>query len=663
MSRFGPVAVLFLLATCSPLSHAVTNAQLFAYAAANYPTLFSGAVTAGHYQQYDYQYYADTRNYLAVDTTGMVYLLGPATGGVIKPVGAMTDFATVVTSWQSTGGHTLMNHAGLYTQFEDRGWASGYWSGQVIQTWDQYDSVVGSTVAQEVGLQLDKMQAMGVNTITFELRTADATNTGNFTPPDCNENPVLGAQFPQPTATELANLPLVLDAAQSHGMKVWLRLTTSHMEQQPFTNNQTWLGAILGAVGQHPALDLVILDGTPYTVTNANGSLSCGIPAESPLWLGPQGVAATYLKAALQYAMGLGIPARKLSAEAIVGDFFLESGAPAGSGATDSHLWSPIAVEKGVFDQLGIPASERTYALSFYERRKCSDAQSQPCTDTDPHDWADQTLQYVTGVVGTGPRIVVTEMGDNTPVDQVHWTTPHAVESLVFLLHKYNLDGGAFWRWTSFNTSEDSDTTLATPVKRRGTAFTYNPVQKEILDMAGFHLSQVPNGSFEGAVAQGVPVGWTAGGQGSVAPYLLTQEPGEPEVPSRGNTALRLITGAGSATVTAASAMIPVTSGTLYTTTANLRFAWTGDPAAGTGPSPSRPQVFANVLYYQSGGGASAVRAQDAFAWYQEDSTTGFGTFPLQYTPPTDAAYVVLQFGAARNGLAAPILLDVDNVR
>ena len=112
------------------------------------------------------------------------------------------------------GGRFLVRNSGVYTQFERRGWASEYWSGEVIQNWNTFDSVVGSTVAQEVSLQLDKMKALGVNTITFELRTADPTFTGNFVPPDCNEPSVLGLQFPQPTAAELSNLPLFFDLAR-----------------------------------------------------------------------------------------------------------------------------------------------------------------------------------------------------------------------------------------------------------------------------------------------------------------------------------------------------------------------------------------------------------------------------------------------------------------
>jgi len=584
-------------------------------------------------------------------------------------VGSATIHATIGSVFGAASvtvtspGHFLVKDAGLFTQFEERGSTAGYYSGQVIQTWNTVDPVVGTTVAAEVGSQLDAMKAMGVNTITVQLRTSDATYTGNFTPPDCNEPPVLGLQFPQPTATELANLPLLFDAVGSRGMRIWLSLINTHMEQQPPTNSQTWIGAILGAVGQHPALDLVLFDGTPYTVPSSGGTQVCGTPAEGPLWLGPGSTAPVYVQWAMGYAMSLGVPAHKLSAEAIVGSYFVESGAPAGSNATGGHLWSPIAVEKTIFDNLGIPASQRTYALSFYEHRKCSDAGTQPCTDTDPHSWADQTLQYVTGVVGSGPRIVAPEMGDLPPVDPVQWKTQWALESLAFLLPKYGVEGGSFWRWTSFVNSEDANPTLATPVKLRGVAYTYTPVQKEVLDLAGFHLPLVPNGSFEGSVVQGVPASWTASGNGSVAQYLLTVEAGQPEVPSRGVHALRMVTGSTAATVAATSVPIPVTAGTLYTTTANLRFAWTGDPAVGTGPSASRPQVFIDILYFQPNGAPSAVLAQTSQAYFQEDSTSGFATFPLQYTTPSDAAFVQIRFGASQNGLASPITLDVDNVR
>ena len=596
-----------------------------------------------------------------VDSTGMVTAKGIGNTTIQATLNSVSGSTTLTVT---TPGHFLVKNAGLYTQIERRGATSTYWSGQLIQTFNDFDALVGSTVAQEASLQLDKMREMGVNTITFELRTADPTFTGTFAPPDCNLGPALGFQFPLPTATELSNLPLFFDMVQSKGMKVWLRLVNTHMEQQPPTNSQTWLGAIFGAIGKHPALDLILFEGDAHLEPGPNGTTTCGIPAEPPLWLGPGSVPVTYVQWAINFAMSQGLPAQKLSAEAIIGSYFLESSPPAGSNATNGHLWSPIAVEKMIFDNLNIPAGQRTYALSFYAHRKCSDAQTLPCTDLDPNDWADQTLQYVTGVAGAGPRIVAPEMGDLTPVDQVKWNTQHALESLVFLLNKYAIDGGSFWRWVSFFNSEDSDPTLAAAVKQRGVNFAYNAVQKEVVDMGGFHLSAVPNGSFEGAVsANGVPMGWTASGSGAVTQYLLTQEPGEPEVPSRGTHAMRVVTGSGANdSVSATSTQIPVTSSTLFTTTSNLRFAWTGDPNPG-GPPNSRPQVFITILYFQQNGTLSSIRAQDTLAYFQENSTTGFATVPVQYTTPSDTAFIAIQFGAARNGLPAAITLDVDNVR
>ena len=60
---------------------------------------------------------------------------------------------------------------GLYVQFERRGWPSGYWSGDLIKNFADFDEVVGHTVTEEVSQQLDVMRTIGVNTITFELRS------------------------------------------------------------------------------------------------------------------------------------------------------------------------------------------------------------------------------------------------------------------------------------------------------------------------------------------------------------------------------------------------------------------------------------------------------------------------------------------------------------
>ena len=70
-------------------------------------------------------------------------------------------------------GHSPLAQAGLFVQFDERGFPNGYYPGQLIQKFTQVDPVVGTTVEAEASLQLDKMKALGVNTITTELRTSD----------------------------------------------------------------------------------------------------------------------------------------------------------------------------------------------------------------------------------------------------------------------------------------------------------------------------------------------------------------------------------------------------------------------------------------------------------------------------------------------------------
>ncbi len=80
----------------------VSNARVFAYAEANYPGIFPGAATAGQYQQYDYRHYTASGNYLAVDTSGMIFILGPYTGNMITPVGTVASLANIITAWEAT---------------------------------------------------------------------------------------------------------------------------------------------------------------------------------------------------------------------------------------------------------------------------------------------------------------------------------------------------------------------------------------------------------------------------------------------------------------------------------------------------------------------------------------------------------------------------------
>jgi hypothetical protein len=569
-------------------------------------------------------------------------------------------------------GRYLLPVRGLYVQVFDNGkfveyggdYAGTFIGGCDDATWncDQ------PTDPNEASDQLDLMSAMGVNMITLELRSTDiasnATCTGTNGFPTCYMCPILGFFWPQPTSNQLTNLVSFFDLVQSKGMKVMLRLVTVHMEELPRTNSELWLGGILNAIKDHPALELVVFEGNTLTVsTGCNEPPNeCGIPAEPPLWWGPYSVYATYVQWAIGYAITtLGIPANKLSAEETAGNYYEEENIATCPGGPDGgHLWSPITVMQQIFTNLNIPADQQTYALSIYEHNKCDGAGYLACTETGPYAWADETLASIRARIGYASRLVAPEMGAGYPTGVV--PTEYAWENLIVVFQKYQVDGGDFWVWTHDVAYEDKNPSFTDAVKLHGSV-TYNPVEKQIVDMGGFHLWSIPNGSFEVAGNTSAPASWTIAGSGTGIRYFLAGEPNEPQVATRGQYSLRLVTGSGASdTVTATSSSILVAPNTTYTTTGNLRFNWTGDPNPNGSPS-SRPQVFVAIEYFQSNGEPSAIRGEDRFSYFQENSTGDFATFPVQYTTPADAAAVCIQLGAARNGLPAAITFDADNFR
>lgn len=107
MNALRKLIALLLLAMTSTTAFAVTDAQVFAYAEANYPSIFTGTATAGQYQQYNYRYYPASGNYLAVDTSGEIFILGPYTGDVITSVGPVTAYASTITAWEATQAGTI----------------------------------------------------------------------------------------------------------------------------------------------------------------------------------------------------------------------------------------------------------------------------------------------------------------------------------------------------------------------------------------------------------------------------------------------------------------------------------------------------------------------------------------------------------------------------
>jgi hypothetical protein len=382
----------------------------------------------------------------------------------------MAAGATTITASQSgkSGSVALtvtpgkLDLRGVWALFENTASPSGFYNGDTIKSFD--------SIAPQISAQMDLMVQMGVNAISFQIAATDPTYTGPPTPPSCNMPPVTGALWPQPTSAELDGLVKVLDLAQAKGLRVLLNLTHTHFEENPPTDATTWLTALINDVKSHPALELVTFMGDVH-VNNFGGQLSCGLPAEPPLWLGPNNVVYQHLKFELSLARSLGLDPRKISAEAIVGDYNLESQA---TSTAPQHLYSPIAVLKQLFDELSWPVDQRTYALSFYFRNKCD--VSTACTEIGPAAWADETAQYVSSVANfaAGSRAVAVEWGTLIGGGS---TPDAAVPGITTVMHKYGISGGAYWIWVDTDDNYEASLPFAEGVLKRGSTLQFNPVR------------------------------------------------------------------------------------------------------------------------------------------------------------------------------------------
>src|SRR5437870_1061592 len=78
---------------------AQTVQQVFDFAQATYPSLFSGTPESGTYLQYTYRYYPTSKNYLAVDNNNVIAMMGPATANAIRTIGPVSAYATDVNAW------------------------------------------------------------------------------------------------------------------------------------------------------------------------------------------------------------------------------------------------------------------------------------------------------------------------------------------------------------------------------------------------------------------------------------------------------------------------------------------------------------------------------------------------------------------------------------
>jgi hypothetical protein len=523
-------------------------------------------------------------------------------------------------------GRHFLETRGLWVQFENRGSATGWNTGELLEL------IGDSAVRAEVVLQLRQMKAMGVNLIVYELRSADGVWPVDSSFPRCERATTLGPLWPRPTEAQLAGLEALFDLVHAQGMRISLILNTTHMDEQPPTGNAQWLSAILGAVKDEPALDLVMFGGDRRHV-DAHPPFdgapdSCGGESEAPLWLGADSVEGRYVQWAIGHALSLGLPPEKLAAEAIVGDYRHEARQVAGPAAQDRHLWPPLEVLRTIFDRLAIPGPQRTYALSSYPHTKCTfvDTSFLPCIEQGQEPWTRETLRLSRERVGPEARLTIAEFGTQSS----DWPHERTVESLGRLLRDLGLEGGVYWQWV--NPSNDPRYTHpGTDLKKRGPAFAYNPQQRELADLYGFHLRAIPNGSFE----QGLRA-WKVEGKGRAAASDVSAE--TRELPWRGRYALSL---APRATLSVLSGPIRVAPTTAYTTTGNLQ--------------ADRAGSSVTFRYLTCSRRPSRVRAADRFPIRK---TSGFETFPLRYTTPKDACFVRIEIAAR-----APTALHVDDLR
>jgi hypothetical protein len=503
-------------------------------------------------------------------------------------------------------GRNLLQTRGLWTYFEHRGAPNGYYSGQLLEEL--------SSARSDVVAQLAAMRAMGVNTLAYEVRSADGPWPVDSTYPKCERSTSLGPLWPRPTAAQLAGLKALYGLANQQGMRIMLVLNTTHMEQPE--SNAEWLRAVLGAVKDSPAFALVVFGGDRHSIDALppydGAPDSCGGESEAPLWLGPDSLQGKYVQWVLGFARSLGIQPAKLGAEAVVGDYRHEAQQGAGPDAEDAHLWRPLEVLRTIYDRLGFPP-DRTYPLSLYAHRKCAFVESWlPCLDEDADAWMSETLATSKARVEPQARVTLIEFGAFSQPYQ------HAVEQLGAEMQRLGIDGGTYWKWAD-EVNDPHWTDPAAVVKQRGLGFAYNPQQRELADLYGFHLTAIPNGSFEDGTVQ-----WAVTGKAESVSL-------DAAAPWRGASFLRL-------TGKATGAAIRVSPSTRYTTTANLRF-------------PSAVTVAFRFTTCKS----KPTKRQAVAVFRPSAPQPDWQTFPFTYRTPADACWVRIE--VAGSGV------DIDAVR
>lgn len=176
----------------------ISNDRVFAYAEAKYSDYFPGPALNQQIQQYNYRYYPASGNYLAVDTSGNIFMLGPnLTNNVITLVGPVKNFESAIIAWEATptwkgfppyiGWEVAVNPA-IYTYNMQLCYVgSGHCDalgGQILMDINPNDTITVSGFANGISFddttrdELNKIMSDGtaeLNTIIFNLWKAPVT--------------------------------------------------------------------------------------------------------------------------------------------------------------------------------------------------------------------------------------------------------------------------------------------------------------------------------------------------------------------------------------------------------------------------------------------------------------------------------------------------------
>jgi hypothetical protein len=82
---------------------AIPNDRVFKYVQANFDEFAKGPFEEGVFEQYSYRYYRETGNYLAIDTSGVLWMFGSATNLDFVSIAPVEFFRELINSWEKEG--------------------------------------------------------------------------------------------------------------------------------------------------------------------------------------------------------------------------------------------------------------------------------------------------------------------------------------------------------------------------------------------------------------------------------------------------------------------------------------------------------------------------------------------------------------------------------